>query len=97
VPTPGHTIDHYSVRVGRPDVDAIITGDAMHSPLQVRYPDMGMDSDYNSKQAAESRRHLLESICDRPTFLCTAHFPSPSIGRIVRRGDAFEFLPVTGW
>jgi glyoxylase-like metal-dependent hydrolase (beta-lactamase superfamily II) len=33
IPTPGHTIDHYSVRLGRPGADAVITGDMIHSPL----------------------------------------------------------------
>ena len=42
VPTPGHTIDHVSVLVGRPGADALITGDMMHSPLQGRYPELGM-------------------------------------------------------
>ena len=47
IPTPGHTIDHYSVQVGEPGADAIITGDMIHSPLQARYPELGMMSDCN--------------------------------------------------
>ena len=35
IPTPGHTVDHYSVQVGKRGVDAIITGDMVHSPLQI--------------------------------------------------------------
>ena len=31
IPTPGHTIDHYSVLVGRPGRDALISGDMIHS------------------------------------------------------------------
>lgn len=92
VPTPGHTIDHFSVRVGRTGQDAIITGDMIHSPLQMLYPDMGMMSDYNRELAGQSRRRILEDVCDSPTLLCTAHFPSPSIGHVVRRGDAFAFV-----
>src|SRR5579862_9769802 len=42
IPTPGHTIDHFSVLVGRPGEDAFITGDMIHSPLQGKYPDLGM-------------------------------------------------------
>jgi glyoxylase-like metal-dependent hydrolase (beta-lactamase superfamily II) len=41
IPTPGHTIDHYSVQVGKSGADAIITGDMIHSPLQARYPELG--------------------------------------------------------
>jgi glyoxylase-like metal-dependent hydrolase (beta-lactamase superfamily II) len=94
IPTPGHTIDHYSVRVGKPGNDAIITGDMIHSPLQARYPELGMRVDYDSPQAGQSRRKLFGHICDTSTMLCTAHFPSPSLGRIKRWGDGFKFEPV---
>src|SRR6478609_11660333 len=39
IPTPGHTIDHYSVHVGKSGADAVITGDMVHPPLQARYPE----------------------------------------------------------
>jgi glyoxylase-like metal-dependent hydrolase (beta-lactamase superfamily II) len=90
LPTPGHTIDHYSVLVGKPGQEAVITGDMIHSPLQARYPELGMLSDYNSKQAGESRRRLFGRFCDTSTLMCTAHFPSPSTARVVRWRDAFE-------
>jgi glyoxylase-like metal-dependent hydrolase (beta-lactamase superfamily II) len=94
IPTPGHTIDHYSVQVGRPGADAIITGDMIHSPLQARYPELGMMSDYDSVQAGVSRRELFGRFCDSSTLMCTAHFPSPSTARVVRRRDAFDFIDV---
>ena len=92
IPTPGHTIDHYSVQVGKPGADAVITGDMIHSPLQARYPELGMMSDYDSGQAAESRRKLFGRFCDTSTVMCTAHLPSPSTARVVRWQDAFDFV-----
>jgi glyoxylase-like metal-dependent hydrolase (beta-lactamase superfamily II) len=94
MPTPGHTIDHYSVQIGKPGEDAIITGDMIHTPLQARYPEIGMFRDYDSRQAGETRRKVFDRVCESPTLMCTAHFPSQSIGRIVRRGSAFDFVPV---
>ena len=93
IPTPGHTIDHYSVQVGKPGADCVITGDMIHSPLQARYPEFGMMSDYDSTQAGRSRRELFGRFCDTSTLMCTAHFPSPSAGRFVRWKDAFDFKP----
>jgi len=92
VPTPGHTIDHYSVRVGKPGADAVISGDMIHSPLQARYPELSARPDYDGKQSAQTRRKLFGEICDTSTLVCTAHFPSPSIGRLVRWRDAFDFV-----
>lgn len=92
IPTPGHTIDHYSVRVGKKGHDCVITGDMIHSPIQARYPEVGMMSDWNSEVAGQSRRKLFGEICDTSTLLCTAHFPSPSTGRLTRWGDGFKFI-----
>jgi len=94
IPTPGHTIDHYSVQVGKPGADAVITGDMIHSPLQAKYPELGMRADYNSPQAGESRRKLFSCICDTSTLVCTAHFPSPSSGRMKKDGNGFRFEKV---
>ena len=90
VPSPGHTIDHYCVLAGTPGNDALITGDMVHSPLQARYPELGMFSDYDSAQAGRTRRELFGRFCDTSTLLCTAHFPSPSTGRVTRWNEAFR-------
>jgi glyoxylase-like metal-dependent hydrolase (beta-lactamase superfamily II) len=94
LPTPGHTIDHFSVHVGRSGQDAVITGDMIHSPIQARYPELGMRADHDSKQAGVSRRKLFERFTDTHTLMCMAHFPSPSMGRISRWGDGFKFISV---
>lgn len=91
LPTPGHTIDHFSVHVGRVGAaDALVTGDMVHSPLQARYPELGMFADYDGKQGGETRRKIFEQFADTPTLLCAAHFPSPSVGHVVRRGTAYD-------
>ncbi len=92
IPTPGHSIDHFSVQVGKSGQDAIITGDMIHSPIQARYPELGMRADYDSKQAGQSRRQLFERVCDTSTLMCMAHFPSPSTGRLTRWDDGFRFV-----
>ncbi len=92
LPTPGHTIDHYSVLVGRPGQDALIAGDMIHSAIQGRYPDLGMRADYDSGQAGETRRKVFERFCDTPTVMCVTHFPSPSTGCVHRWGDGYKFV-----
>ncbi len=92
IPSPGHTIDHYSVQIGKHGNDALITGDMIHSPLQARYPEMGMMADLDSAQAGQTRRRLFERFCDSSTLMCTAHFPSPSTGRVTRWADGFRFI-----
>jgi glyoxylase-like metal-dependent hydrolase (beta-lactamase superfamily II) len=76
-----------------PKARYVFAGDMIHSPLQARYPEIGIMVDYDSKQAGATRRELFGKLCDTSTLVCTAHFPSPSAGRIVRWKDAFD---VTG-
>ncbi len=90
LPTPGHTIDHFSVELGRSGAEAVISGDCVHSPLQARYPHMNMARDLNPDQAAQSRRAFLERYCDTSTRCCFSHFPSPSVSRVRRWGDGFR-------
>ena len=64
LPTPGHTIDHFSVLVGRAGADALITGDMIHSPLQGKYPELGMRADYDLPQAGATRRKVFDRFCE---------------------------------
>ena len=90
LPTPGHTPHHVSVCFGRHRDDAVMTGDVMHSPLQARYPELSPRFDVDIDAAAKTRRRFLERYCDTRTLCCTAHFPTPSIGRITRWGEGFR-------
>jgi glyoxylase-like metal-dependent hydrolase (beta-lactamase superfamily II) len=92
IPTPGHTIDHFSVLVGRSGQDALIAGDMIHSPIQGKYPELGMRADYDSKQAGQTRRTIFDRFCDAPTLICVTHFPSPSVGRVRRWEDGYKFV-----
>jgi glyoxylase-like metal-dependent hydrolase (beta-lactamase superfamily II) len=90
LPTPGHTPGHSAFRLGRGKDDAVFSGDLIHSPLQARYPEMSMKFDVDQAAAATTRRSFLERYCDTDTLCCTAHFPSPSVGKIRRWGDGFS-------
>jgi glyoxylase-like metal-dependent hydrolase (beta-lactamase superfamily II) len=89
LPTPGHTPGHAAFTLGRGRDDAVFSGDLIHSPLQARYPEMSMKFDVDQAAAAKTRRSFLERYCDTGTLCCTAHFPSPSVGKIRRLGDGF--------
>jgi glyoxylase-like metal-dependent hydrolase (beta-lactamase superfamily II) len=89
-PTPGHTPGHYAVELGRGATQAVLTGDLIHSPIQARYPELSTRADTDQRQAAVTRRRFLECHCDTGRLLCTAHFPSPSVGHVTRWGEGFR-------
>ncbi|MGJ5077182.1 MBL fold metallo-hydrolase [Bradyrhizobium oligotrophicum] len=89
LPTPGHTPGHVAIAVGKGRDDAVFAGDLIHTPLQLGLPELSPKFDVDPKQAAVTRRTFLERYCDTATLCCTAHFPSPSVGRIRRKRSAF--------
>jgi glyoxylase-like metal-dependent hydrolase (beta-lactamase superfamily II) len=90
LPTPGHTPGHVAITFGRSGKeDAVFAGDLMHSPLQTLHPELSPKFDFDREQSAVTRRSFLERYCDTNTLCCTAHFPSPSAGKIRRKGNGF--------
>ncbi|WP_112321374.1 MBL fold metallo-hydrolase [Oceanibium sediminis] len=89
IPTPGHTPGHMSVRVSSPEGSVIISGDAIHSPVQCLRPDWHFVYDLDGAQAEKSRRALLELVCETPVRLIGSHFPLPSIGYVTGNSAGF--------
>ena len=87
IPTPGHTIDHYAVTLGRSGKDAVITGDLIHTPLQAKWPDLAMRIDYDPLQSSATRWKFLESMCDNryAVLLCAFPVAVARIRQAVRR------------
>jgi Arc/MetJ family transcription regulator len=66
----------------------VMSGDLMHSPVQCLHPEWTVWRDWDAAQAKATRRAFLERHADTDMLVCTAHFPLPSAGRIVAKGDA---------
>ena len=90
-PTPGHTPDHVAVALASNGARAIMCGDLVHSPVQCLHPEWVPWPDWDAELAKCTRRAFLDRYCETDTLICSAHFPLPSAGRIVRAGDAFRF------
>jgi len=90
-PTPGHTPGHVAIALASRGESAVMCGDLMHSPVQCLHPEWVPWPDWDAAMAMKTRRAFLERYCETGTLVCTAHFPLPSAGYIVRAGDAFRF------
>ena len=90
VPSPGHTPGHFSVLISSAGKEGLITGDMVHHPVQLAFPDRGMDQDEATGSA--TRRRLLSFAADRNALLIGSHFPYPTAGRVRRDGSAFRLL-----
>ena len=90
-PTVGHSVGHVAIHVKSRRQRAAMCGDLIHSPLQLAQPDWSCNSDYDLAASAATRKRFLKEHSDTDTLVLTAHFPSPSMGHVVSRGDAFDF------
>jgi glyoxylase-like metal-dependent hydrolase (beta-lactamase superfamily II) len=90
VASPGHTPGHYSVLISSADQTGLISGDVLHHPVQLAFPDRGMDQD--ELTGATTRRKLLSRIAESKGLLIGSHFPAPTAGRVELAANAFRFV-----
>lgn len=89
--TPGHSAGHVAIELKSGQHRSSMCGDLIHSPLQLAEPGWNCNSDFDIPTAIRTRRDYLDTHCDTDTLILTAHFPSPSVGHIVSRGDRYDF------
>lgn len=90
-PTPGHSVDHASLRLRSNGDEAWFLGDVIHHPLQVYRPDLRTVYCEFPGPAEASRRRMLETAADRGATCFTTHMAETSAGRVTRRGNEFAW------
>ncbi|QSE86719.1 MBL fold metallo-hydrolase [Rhodococcus koreensis] len=76
-PTPGHTPGHCSVFISSEGREAIITGDLIHHPIQLAFPQVGDNFCWNSVMSENTRRRILGRAADSGALLLGSHFSGP--------------------
>jgi glyoxylase-like metal-dependent hydrolase (beta-lactamase superfamily II) len=93
-PTPGHTPAHISVVVSSGDQRAVITGDLMHTPVQMAVPSLSSSVDFDQDQARATRLAFLGRWADGTTLVIGTHFGTPTAGLVHDDGDGTWRLEV---
>jgi glyoxylase-like metal-dependent hydrolase (beta-lactamase superfamily II) len=88
--TPGHTPGHVSVHITSRGEEAVITGDMIHHPCQMRRPDWSSSADVDAALSAVTRTAFLNRYADRPVLIIGTHFAAPTAGHVRRDGDVFR-------
>ena len=91
IPTPGHTPGHVSVLIQSKGESAVITGDMMHSPIQIAVPEREARFDMDKSAAARTRGEFVRRFNGTPTLVIGSHFAEPTAGHIVPDGAAWKF------
>jgi len=91
--TPGHTPGHVSVVVESEGQQAVITGDMIHTPVQIAEIGLSSAFDYDQGAAAETRQQFLSRYADGALVIGT-HWGGPGAGRIRRENGGWAGDPV---
>jgi glyoxylase-like metal-dependent hydrolase (beta-lactamase superfamily II) len=88
---PGHTPGNVVIHARSRDEKAVFMGDVIHHPLQLLKPEWSTLACTDRERSRKTRTRLIEEHAEAGTRVLPAHFPSPTVGRIVREGDAYTF------
>lgn len=82
-PAPGHTPGHVMLNLKSREETALMSGDAIHHPIQLIRPEWSSRACEDPHMSAVSRTKMLERVADTNTLLCPAHFGSPTMGHVI--------------
>ena len=82
-PAPGHTPGHVMLNLKSRKETALMSGDAIHHPIQLIRPEWSSRACEDPHMSAVSRTKMLERVADTNTLLCPAHFGSPTMGHVI--------------
>jgi len=98
IASPGHTLNHLSVRVQSGNEGLLVFGDAAgHFLLSLRHRGAYVSFDTDGALAARTRQRLFAQAVEERLWVTGYHFPFPAVGHLRRViGGAYEYEP-TVW
>ncbi|MEL7281282.1 MAG: MBL fold metallo-hydrolase [Pseudomonadota bacterium] len=94
--SPGHTPGHALVHIDGGTRQILMVADTLHSSVvHTALPDTGFGFDTDSPLAAQSRRRVFDRAAADNLLIAATHVPFPGIGRFVRSGEAYSYVPAS--
>jgi glyoxylase-like metal-dependent hydrolase (beta-lactamase superfamily II) len=91
IPTHGHTPGHVSILLESLGVEAVITGDAVHHPVQIARPDIFTIVDIDPQASCSNRWEMLRQAASCGHLLIGSHFSHPTAGYVKEEGESYRF------
>jgi glyoxylase-like metal-dependent hydrolase (beta-lactamase superfamily II) len=90
-PAPGHTPGNMIIRLQSRGERAVLSGDVIHHPIQVVYPECSPVFCEDRAASARYRQGFVQRFANAAVLILPAHFAAPHAGRIVSRGARWDF------
>jgi glyoxylase-like metal-dependent hydrolase (beta-lactamase superfamily II) len=89
----GHTPGHMALVIRSRSDRLLCAGDLFYDVLQLRHPRWTTPYDLDRQGSVAARQRLLAWAAEERLTVLSYHMPFPGLGRISRRGSAFDWEP----
>lgn len=90
----GHSPGHMAIEINSEGEKLLFVADAMLHPLNLQYPDSRSAMDHIPTEMVATRLRLFEKAAKEKCLVSTAHFAFPGLGRVLQKGDRWEWQPI---
>ena len=97
VSMPGHSAGHHGLEIASRGERLLLPFDVLgHFVVSLEHPEWLMAPDAEQPSIAiDTRRRFLARAADEQLAVLAHHFPFPGLGRVVRQGDVFRWVPTS--
>ena len=94
VAAPGHTPGHMALEISSEGEQLLCISDAVLHPIHLEHPEWHAAVDFDPKRVVATRRRLLNRATSRKALVLASHFPFPGLGRVVKKGEGWQWQPI---
>ena len=92
IPAPGHSPAQSAILVSSRNDQLIHMADVAHrSDTGLQHPEWSILFDYDSQEAIQTRKRMLDWVATDRTLVMGYHFAFPAIGHVERSGGAYRW------
>ena len=90
-----YTHGHFALRLESKGEKLLhLVDTSVHYIANLEHPEWTVGADLDKPRAVETRKRLLAQAAEEQIMVAGYHFPFPGVGRILRMGDGFRYVPV---
>ncbi len=94
IPAPGHTPGHIALSISSGNKQLIHIADTVLHPILMEHPEWAPAVDLIAEQSLATKRRILDRAASDQALVLAFHFPFPGLGRVIPKGNAWEWQPV---
>jgi glyoxylase-like metal-dependent hydrolase (beta-lactamase superfamily II) len=96
IAAPGHTLGQMALAISSEGEQLLCVSDVVLHPIHLEWPEWFAAIDFDPGQVEATRRRIMNRATVDNALVVAFHFPFPGLGRILRKGEAWQWQPIKG-